>query len=283
MLRFKWPERLTGIDRRGVHPTAVIGDDVTLERGVTVGAYCVLGGRVKIDAGTSVLHHSTITGTTFIGSNCRLGPYAAVGTDPQHHGYDGRETYLIVGNTVTVREFATLHRATSTGIENATRVGNGCLLMVGSHVAHDCRVGNNVTMANGVHLGGHVVVGDRAFIGGATVVHQFCRVGRLAMIGGGEAMSKDVMPFGAVFRNRHKGYNAVGCRRAGLDFKTVKAIRSAFVLIHSKQNAIDAADELLATGGHAGVPEVMELIEFIKSTRRGIQPGAVGAPTDTAD
>jgi NDP-sugar pyrophosphorylase family protein len=136
MMRFKWAEKTVSTSRRGVHPTAVIGDDVTLDDGVTIGAYCVIEGRVKIGAGTTALHHSTIKGTTFVGSNCKLGPYAAVGTDPQHHRYDGRETYLVVGNDVTVREFATLHRAINTGIENATRVGNGCLLMVGSHVAH---------------------------------------------------------------------------------------------------------------------------------------------------
>lgn len=173
-----------------------------------------------------------------------------------------------------MREFATVHRSTQTGLENATRVGRGSLLMVGSHVAHDCRLGENVTLANAVQLGGHVTVGDRAFIGGGTVIHQFVRIGRLAMIAGGEALAKEVLPFGAVFHGVHKGYNAVGCRRAGLDPKTIHALRGAFRNIHSHRSAAHAAREFRTGDFSELIPEVRELIDFIETSRRGIQPSA---------
>jgi len=264
-------------DRPGIHRTATIGEDVCLEEGATIGPYCVIEGRVKIGAGSAVLANSMVQGTTFIGAGCRLGPYAVIGTDPQDRHFDGRETFLVIEDQVIVREFATLHRATQSDLENATRVGRGSLLMVGSHVAHDCRVGEHVTLANAVQLGGHVTVGDHAFIGGGTVIHQFVRIGRLAMIAGGEALAKDVMPFGAVFHGRHKGYNAVGCRRAGLDADTTHALRAAFREIHGHQSAIQAARELRSAGLSGSTPHVRELIEFIEATRRGIQPSAASS------
>jgi len=273
-MKFEWPANTSSIDHPGIHPTATVSGEVRLEDGATIGPYCVVEGSVKIGVGSSLLAHSVILGTTFIGSGCRLGPHAAIGTDPQHHGYDGCETYLVIEDNVTVREFATIHRATKSGLENATRVGRGTMLMVGSHVAHDCRLGEHVTLANAVHLGGHVTVGDRAFIGGGTVIHQHVRIGRLAIVAGGEALAKDVLPYGAVFHGRHKGYNAVGCRRAGLDLRTIHKLRATFRKIHSHSSALQAARELRDVGLSNSIPNVQELIEFIETSRRGIQPSA---------
>jgi UDP-N-acetylglucosamine acyltransferase len=260
--------------RPGIHATAIVGSDVTLEDGVTVGPYCVIEGRVTIGTGTAILAHSFISGTTIIGANCKIGPHAAVGTDPQHRSNDGRGSCLVIEDNVIVREFATVHRATKPGLEHATRVGRGSLLMVGCHVAHDCRVGENVTLANSVHLGGHVVIGDGAVLGGGTVVHQFVRVGRLSITAGGEALAKDVMPFAAVFHNRHKGYNAIGCRRAGLDAKTLHALRAAFREIHSHRSASKGAGQERVVNLSQTVPEVKELVEFIQGSRRGIVASA---------
>lgn len=270
-MNLKWFDRSVAPRRVGVHPTAIIGPDVSLDEGAEVGAYCVLDGRVKIGAGTSLQAHCVVHGTTFIGGGCRIGPHATIGGDPQHMGYDGKETYLVIEDGVVVREYATVHRATKSALENATRVGRGSLLMVGSHVGHDCRLGENVTLANAVQLGGHVVIGDRAFIGGGTVVHQSVRVGRLAIIGGGEAISKDVLPFGAVFRGGHKGYNAVGCRRARLEQESLRGIRAAFHEVHSHLSPMKAASRLREIQEVSAIPEVREVIEFIESTRRGIQ------------
>jgi UDP-N-acetylglucosamine acyltransferase len=153
--------------------------------------------------------------------------------------------------------------------------------MVGSHVAHDCRLGERVTLANAVQLGGHVTVGDRAFIGGGTVIHQFVRIGRLALVAGGEALAKDVMPFGAVFHGKHKGYNAVGCRRAGIDAETIHTLRAAFREIHSHHSSVQAAREVRAAGLSELILEVRELIEFIEASRRGIQPSAASSQPQT--
>jgi UDP-N-acetylglucosamine acyltransferase len=270
MMNSKWFDRAPSAERLAVHPTAIVGPNVSIEDGVSIGPYCVIEGRVTIGAGSTILSHSIINGTTLIGSKCRIGPHAVVGADPQHTGYKGKETYLVVEDNVTVREFATLHRATRPGLENATRVGSGSMLMVGSHVAHDCRLGENVTLANAVQLAGHVTVGDRAFIGGGTVIHQFVRIGRLAMIGGGEAVSKDVLPFGAVFLGGHKGYNAVGCRRAQINPETIHHIRAAFQEFHNQVSPLKAARNLRSDGNRV-IPEVREVIEFIESSRRGIQ------------
>ncbi len=264
----KWSPGAESAVSATVHPTAVVGPDVSLEDGARVGPYCILQGRVKIGAGSTILAHTIVSGTTFIGANCRIGPHAVIGGDPQHTGYSGHETYLVVEDNVTVREFATLHRAMKPGLENATRVGRGCLIMVGAHVAHDCRLGENVTLANAVQLAGHVTVGDRAFIGGGTVIHQHCRVGRLSMIGGGEACSKDVLPFGAVFHGGHKGYNAVGCRRAHLTPDAIRALRAAFREFHTQTSPIKAAINLRQSNP---IPEVQEVIAFIESSKRGIQ------------
>ncbi len=160
------------------------------------------------------------------------------------------------------------------------------MLMIGSHVGHDGQVGEYATLANAVQLGGHVSVGDRAFVGGGTVVHQFVRVGRLAIIAGGEAMAKDVLPYGAVFRDRHKGYNAVGCRRAGLDPAHIRALRALFRRIHAAPSAVQAARQLRAQLWDDSVPAVREVLAFIESTVRGIQPSAGapeqdGSPTET--
>jgi UDP-N-acetylglucosamine acyltransferase len=279
MMNSKWSKSPSLIDYPGIHPTAIVLGDARLEldEGATVGPYCVLEGRVKIGAGSAILAHSVIQGTTLIGAGCRLGPHAAIGSDPQHHGYDGRDTYLVIEDRVIMREFSTVHRATNPGLENATRIGRGSLLMVGSHVAHDCHLGAHVTLANAVQLGGHVVIGDRAVVGGGTVIHQLVRIGRLAMIAGGEAIAKDVLPFGAVIHRRHKGYNAVGCRRAGLDVGTIQTLRAAFRKIHSHRSAIWAAHQLRATCLAESNPVVQELIEFIAATRRGIQPSAANS------
>jgi UDP-N-acetylglucosamine acyltransferase len=262
------------VTRPGVHATAIVGSDVTLEEGVTVGPYCVIEGRVTIGTATAILAHSFIGGTTIIGANCKIGPHASVGTDPQHRSNDGRGSCLVIEDNVIIREFATVHRATKPGLEHATRVGRGSLLMVGCHVAHDCRVGENATLANSVHLGGHVVIGDSAVLGGGTVVHQFVRVGRLSMTAGGEALAKDVMPFAAVFHNRHKGYNAIGCRRAGLNAETLHALRAAFREIHSHRSAVKATNQPHVVALAQTVPEVKELIEFIQTSRRGIVASA---------
>jgi UDP-N-acetylglucosamine acyltransferase len=252
-----------------IHPTAIVeSQTVELAEDVTVGAYAILEGNIAIGPGTIIGPHCVIRGHTVIGKSCKIGPAAYVGLDPQHLGYDGSETSLVVGDNVIIRETASLHRASKSGIEHATRVGDRCFLMGQSHVAHDCAVENDVVLAQGVFLGGHVSVGSRAFLGGGCVVHQFCRIGRLAIVRGNEAVTKDILPFGAFLRDGLKGYNAVGCKRAGLGREAIHSIRSAFQSIHSNRTVPKAVEELGALRPRTA--EIDEILSFIATSKRGI-------------
>jgi UDP-N-acetylglucosamine acyltransferase len=254
-----------------IHPTAIVDRKAELAADVSIGPFCVIEGNVQLADGVVVHSHCVIQGTTLIGAGCQIGPGAYVGLPPQHLHFDsGIETFLILGEKNIIREGAQLHRATKPGIENATRVGDRCMLMACSHVAHDCKVGNDVLFANTVALGGFVEVGDRVFLGGGAKVHQFCRVGRLAIIGGGEAATTEVPPFGAMRYYGLKGYNAVGCRRAGMSRESLSAIRAAYHCIHAHRTmnrSVAAIKESVPQ-----VPEVRELLEFIATSKRGIVP-----------
>jgi UDP-N-acetylglucosamine acyltransferase len=254
-----------------IHPTAIIDRRAQLADDVRIDAYAIVEGAVKIGAGTQIKPHSVLKGHTVIGANCQVGPGAYVGLDPQHLKFDGAETLLIIGDNVVIRESVSIHRAFKPGEEHATRIGNGCFFMATSHVGHDCRVGNDVVMANGAMLGGHVNVGDRVFIGGGTGVHQFCQIGRLAMLSGNEAISRDVPPFAALKYGGLKGYNAIGCRRAGIPQASIHALRRAYKILHETRTTPGAVAAIRASGD-ADVPEVAEVLSFIANSKRGIQP-----------
>ncbi|MEZ0266930.1 MAG: acyl-ACP--UDP-N-acetylglucosamine O-acyltransferase [Phycisphaerae bacterium] len=251
-----------------IHPTAVVGPDVQLADDVSVGPYAIIQGKVTIGPGTRVLPHTVINGTTVIGARCTLGPAAYVGMDPQHLGYKGEETWLVVGDDVVVRETGTLHRSMKPGIENATRLGNKVYVMANAHVGHDCRVADSVILAHGSMLGGHVEIGEKAFLGGGGGIHQFCRVGRLAIVRGNDSTIKDVPPFAAYSYSGLKGYNAIGVRRSGMPRESVQAIRKAYTILHAHRNTAIAVAEI--ERDVPSVPEVGEILTFIKSSKRGI-------------
>jgi UDP-N-acetylglucosamine acyltransferase len=253
-----------------IHPTALVDPKVEFAGDVTVGPYSIIRGNVRVGAGTIIDAHSHVSGRTVIGRNCRIGPAAYVGMDPQDLKYKGDETDLVIGDDVIIRECASVHRANKPGTEHATRVGNGCFLMAGSHVGHNSVLENHVVMANAVLLAGHVTVGERAFLGGGFVFHQFCRIGRLAVIAGGEALNQDVPPFAAVRYGRLKGYNAVGCRRSGMSAKAVNQLRAAFRCLSAHRLVSDAVGAIKAEV--ESIPEVAELLEFIGGSKRGIVP-----------
>jgi UDP-N-acetylglucosamine acyltransferase len=256
-----------------IHPTAIIDAKAELADDVTIAAYSIIKGYVRLGAGTVVHEHCHLQGHTVIGRNCRIGPAAFVGLDPQHLKYRGEETRLIIGDDCIIRETATIHRSFYTGREHATRVGDRCFLMAAAHIAHDCQIGNDVVMANAVLLGGHVTVGDRAFLGGGFAMHQFCRIGRLSVVAGMEALSQDVPPFSAIRDRSLKGYNAVGCRRAGLAPQSIVAIRAAFRCFRTHRQVSDAINAIRAEVPL--VPEVQEVIDFIAASKRGIVPWMV--------
>ena len=252
-----------------IHPTAIVSVAADLSDDVEVGPYAIIDGPVRIGAGTVVLAHSHVLGRTTVGRACRIGPAAYVGTPPQHLKADRDAGSLVVGDGVTIRETATLHRAATPGDDHATRVGDRCFVMAAAHVGHDSVVAADVVLAHGCMLGGHVTVGAAAFLGGGSAFHQYCRVGRLAMIRGNEAVTQDVPPFAAAMHGGMKGYNAVGCRRSGMPRASVQAVRSAYGCIHRHRLMASAADEIRAEG-LADVPEVAELLAFIATTKRGL-------------
>jgi UDP-N-acetylglucosamine acyltransferase len=253
-----------------IHPTAIVSPMADLAEDVTIEAYAIIEGRVQIGPGSIIRHHSVIYGTTVLGANCRIGPGAYVGMDPQHLSYKGDETRLVVGDGVTVREGASIHRAFKAGEENATRVGSRVFMMANSHIAHDCRVDDDVIFANSVAIGGHVQVGARAFLAGGAVVHQFARVGRLAIISGNEAASRDVPPFAAMRYGGLKGYNAIGCRRSGMSRESIHALRAVFRCMGAHRTTPGAVRAIKQTV--PDLPEVREMLEFIATSKRGIQP-----------
>lgn len=255
-----------------IHPTAIVDPRAVLADDVTIGPYVTVEGPVHMGAGTVIAAHSHLQGSTRIGAGCKIGPAAYVGVDPQHLAFvhdDANPTYLVVGDNTTIRETAIIHRAFKPGIEHATRIGNHCYLMGATHVGHDCVIDDHVIMAHGALLGGHVLVGARVFLGGGAIAHQFCRIGRLAIVQGNDAINKDVPPFGAQKENRLKGYNAVGCRRAGLSRDAISAIRAAYHCLHSHRTMPDVLAAIKAL--KLDVPEVHELVHFLSGSKRGIQ------------
>jgi UDP-N-acetylglucosamine acyltransferase len=254
-----------------IHPTAVVSADAQLGEDVDVGPYAIIDGPVRLGAGTVVLAHSQILGKTTVGRNGRIGPAAYVGMSPQHIGADPDAGSLIVGDDVHIRETASLHRASTAGDDHATRIGDRAFIMAAVHVGHDSVVGAEVVLAHGMMLGGHCRIGPRAFLGGGSAVHQFCRVGRLAMVRGNEAITQDVPPFAAALYGGLKGYNAVGCKRAGLSRAAIHALRSAYRLLLGRRVMGLAIDDIRREG-LADVPEVAEVVAFVLSAKRGIVP-----------
>jgi UDP-N-acetylglucosamine acyltransferase len=257
-----------------LHPTALIDPRVELADDVTIGAYCIVKGAVRIGAGTIIHEHTHLGGPTIIGEHCEIGPTAFVGLPPQHLKADREIGMLVVGNNVTIRETTTVHRAIHGGIENATKVGNNCFIMGGVHVAHDCILHDSVILANGALLGGHCELFDKAFMGGGSALHQFVRVGRLAIIGGNERVTQEIPPFAAVSDGGLRGYNAIGCKRAGMSRESIRAIRLVYRAIHTHRLNTRMIEDVLANV--PDTPEVRELIEFIRTAKRGIAPSVAG-------
>jgi len=207
---------------------------------------------------------------TEIGDNCQISHHAVIGSRPQDLTYRGEPTRLIVGSRTTIREFTTVCRGTVRG-GGVTTVGNNTLLMAYVHVAHDCKVGNGVVMANASTLAGHIMIEDYAIIGGLVPIHQFTRVGAYAIVGGLSGVSNDVVPYAMASGSRIKiyGLNMVGLRRRKFSPETIHNLKRAFkILFYSKLNTTQALAQIQSE--ISGCPEVDHLLEFIKSSKRGI-------------
>ncbi|NBX73779.1 MAG: acyl-ACP--UDP-N-acetylglucosamine O-acyltransferase [Alphaproteobacteria bacterium] len=253
-----------------IHPTAIIDAAAQLAPDVVVGPYCVVGPHVMLDKGVRLVAHVVVDGRTRIGASTIIYPFASIGTPPQDLKFKGEESELMIGARNQIREHVTINPGTSGG-GMMTRVGDDCLLMVGSHVAHDCHVGNRVILANNATLAGHVVVGDHAIIGGLSAVHQFVRIGAHAMIGGMSGVENDVIPFGTVKGDRAflAGLNIVGLERRGFSREDIHKLRAAYRQIFAPEGTL--AERLNDMAAETINHElVAQLVAFVRD--RGDRP-----------
>ncbi len=192
-----------------IDKTAIIDPNAKISSNVKIGQYSIIGPNVEIDENVIIASHVSITGNTKIGKNNKIYPFASIGNDPQDLKYKDEKTKLEIGNGNIIREYVTINPGTIGG-GGITKIGNNCLFMISSHIAHDCYIGNNVIIANNVPLGGHVHIEDDVIIGGNSAVQQFTRVGKLAMIGGMCGVVADIIPYGLAYGNRSvlKGINS---------------------------------------------------------------------------
>ncbi len=256
-----------------IHPSAVISPTAQFGENVRVGPFVVIEGDVSIGAGSVLAPQTHLIGPLTLGENNNVGTGTVLGGAPQHLGYKGEPTNLVIGDGNSFREHVTIHRGMPVGVgpgTGTTRVGNRNLFMVGSHVAHDCVVGNECLFANSAVIGGHVEVGDRALLSGNSAVHQFCRVGRLALLSGASASSKDIPPFWVMQEvNWVCGVNTIGMRRAGIPSPEIQAVRRAFTMIYKEQVPIPVA-MMRIEAEYGQFAAIRELVQFIRTSKRGI-------------
>ena len=269
-----------------IHPTAMVSNESVLAEDVVIGPWCVLTGRVTLGAGVRLLGNNYIAGEggpVIIGKGTILYPFACIGFEPQDFKFKpgAKSAGVIVGENCLIREHVTVHAASND--HTPTKVGNGVFMMVNTHVAHDGSVGNNVVMVNGSGLAGHGIIGDNTTLGGNAVIHQFCRIGRMVMMSGDCAVSLDVPPFCMVNeRNRIGGLNIVGLRRSGMPRDQITELRRAFrdLLRRPMPRAMVVSEMKARAAGGEGkppCPPLLEMAEFIESSKRGITPG-MGKP-----
>jgi UDP-N-acetylglucosamine acyltransferase len=253
-----------------IHNTAIIHEGAEIDDDVTIGPYCIVGGRVKIKKGTQISNNVVLESDTEIGEKCSIYPFATIGLPPQDLKYKGEPTGVRIGDNNIIREFITVHRGSVDG-DGLTKVGNNNFLMAYVHIAHDCNIGSNVIMANVATLGGHVTIEDFAVIGGHVAIHQFVRIGTYAMVGGFSGVGLDIPPYTIASGPRAKlfGLNIVGLKRYGFPEDTIAELKKAYKILFREPMTLKEAIKKV----QAELPytdEIGQLIEFINSNRRKI-------------
>ena len=252
-----------------IHKTAIIDPRANIGSDVTIGPYTIIGPNVEIGNNTIIQSHVNISGNTKIGIGNKIYPFVSI-NDPQDLKYNGESTNLIIGDNNKIREYVTINPGTVSG-GGKTFIGNNCLFMIASHIAHDCQVGNNVIIANNVPLGGHVIIEDNVVIGGNSAVQQFTRIGKMAMIGGMTGVLHDVIPYGLSTGNRNslQGLNLIGLRRAKFENKDILGLSDAYKKIFATKNIIENISTL--NSSYQDNQLVKNVIDFIiKDKKRSI-------------
>ena len=250
-----------------IHKTSIIDPNAEISSNVKIGPYCVIGPNVKIGNNTIIDSHVNIMGNTEIGNNNKIYPFSSIGNEPQDLKFNGEQTKLIIGDKNIIREYVTINPGTKGG-GGETKVGNNCLLMISSHIAHDCKIGNNVIIANNVPIGGHAHIGDNVIIGGNSAVQQFTRIGKMAMIGGMTGVLNDVIPYGLSMGNRNflQGLNLIGLRRKEIPNKEILSLSEAYKEIFKTDKLTDNLNNL--NGSFKDNLLVNEVIEFINEDKK---------------
>jgi len=250
-----------------IHKNCIIDKNAKVSKTAKIGPYSVIGPNVEIKENVEIFSHVCITGRTIVGEKTKIFPFASIGTQPQDLKYKGEKNSLVIGKNNTIREYVTINPGTEGG-GNLTIIGDNCLFMIASHIAHDCKIGNNVVIANNVPLGGHVTIEDSVVIGGNSAVQQFTRIGRLAMIGGMTGVLKDVIPFGLSFGNRNylKGLNLIGLRRNKYENKKIIELDQAYKKIFSSKNLHENLNKI--NDEYKENKLVQEVIKFISKDKK---------------
>jgi UDP-N-acetylglucosamine acyltransferase len=247
-----------------IHPSAIVEPGARLGAGVKVGPFCIIGAEAEIGEGCVLLSHVVVTGRTTIGPRTKIYPFASIGHPPQDVKYAGEPSTLSIGADCTIREGVTMNPGTAGGAMRTT-VGDRCLFLANSHVAHDCVIGTDVIFSNNTMLAGHCSIEDFVIIGGGAGVHQFVRIGQHAFIGGMSAIENDVIPYGMAVGNRAHlaGLNIIGLRRRGFTRDQIHDLRRAYRLLFADEGTLaerveDVAEEF------AHHPTVHEILDFIR-------------------
>ncbi len=250
-----------------IHQSSVIASQAKISKGVKIGPFCYVGPEVQLGENVELISNVHLEGNTKIGKDTKIFPFVSIGTQPQDLKYNNEKNYTVIGYKNIIREYVTINPGTEGG-GSKTTIGNNCLLMISSHVAHDCKIGNNVIIANNVPLGGHVTIEDSVVIGGNSAVQQFTRIGRLAMIGGMTGVLKDVIPFGLSIGNRNylQGLNLIGLRRKKYDNKKIIGLDKAYKKIFSSKNLHKNLSKI--NGEYKDNELVNEVITFIEKDKK---------------
>ena len=250
-----------------IHKTAIVDPKAKISTNVNIGPYSIIGPNVEIGEDTDINSHVSIAGYTKIGKKNKIYPFASIGNNPQDLKYKGEKSSLEIGNGNTIREYVSINPGTDGG-GGLTKIGNNCLFMVSSHVAHDCVIGDNVVAVNNVAIGGHVQIDDNAIIGGNSAIHQYIRIGKFAMIGGICAVIRDVIPYGLVHGNRSvlQGINLIGLRRKNIPNQEIALLSKAYKEIFKSENLSENLKNLSEEFKENDL--VIEILKFIQKDKK---------------
>jgi len=254
-----------------IHPLAVVSEQAKIGENVKIGPFCTVGADVSLGNHCELLSHVTISGHTSIGESNRFFPFSSIGQEPQDLKYHGEPSEVHIGNHNTFREYTTVHRGTEGG-GMLTKIGNHNLMQTYTHIAHDCQLGNHIVLACSAILAGHVEVHDGAIIGAMSAVHQFCRIGKNAMLGATCTALKDMPPFciaGGGYHMSLSGLNTVGLKRKGLSNEQIRELKEAYRLIFKAsgllKDRLQAVEDLGFNNEH-----VETVIDFVRNSERGV-------------